>query len=105
MSQFFTSQNIGVSASASVLPMNIQDWFPLGWTGLISLQMAQSPSKVLSESIWLLSLESKSYLCAVTCVSVGRGYDHWWGDSPNPKGRNWLPHAGLANQVAKTLIS
>ena len=40
MSQFFTSggQSIGVSASASVLPMNIQDWFPLGWTGLISLQ-------------------------------------------------------------------
>ena len=31
-------QNIGVSASASVLPMNIQDWFPLGWTGWISLQ-------------------------------------------------------------------
>ena len=40
MSQFFTSggQNIGVSASASVLPMNTQDWFPLGWTGQISLQ-------------------------------------------------------------------
>jgi len=38
MSQFFTSggQRIGVSASASVLPMNIQDWFPLGWTGWIS---------------------------------------------------------------------
>ena len=37
-SQFFTSggQSIGVSASASVLPMNIQDWFPLGWTGWIS---------------------------------------------------------------------
>ena len=35
ISQFFTSggQRIGVSASASVLPMNIQDWFPLGWTG------------------------------------------------------------------------
>ena len=35
MSQFFTagSQNIGVSASASVLPVNIQDSFPLGWTG------------------------------------------------------------------------
>ena len=32
------SQSIGVSASASVLPMNIQDWFPLGWTGWISLQ-------------------------------------------------------------------
>ena len=39
MNQFFTSggQNIGVSASASVLPMNIQSPFPLGWTGLISL--------------------------------------------------------------------
>ena len=39
MSQFFTSggQSIGVSASASVLPMNIQDWFPLGWTSWISL--------------------------------------------------------------------
>ena len=40
MSQFFTSdgQNIGASVSASVLPMNIHGWFPLGWTGLISLQ-------------------------------------------------------------------
>ena len=40
ISQFFASggQSIGVSASASVLPMNIQDWFPLGWTGWISLQ-------------------------------------------------------------------
>ena len=40
MSQFFTSggQSIGVSASASILSMNIQDWFPLGGTGLISLQ-------------------------------------------------------------------
>ena len=33
-----SGQSIGVSASPSVLPMNIQDWFPLGWTGLISLQ-------------------------------------------------------------------
>ena len=40
MSQFFTSggQSVGASATASVLPMNIQDWFPLGLTGLISLQ-------------------------------------------------------------------
>ena len=40
MSQFFTSggQSIGISASASILPMNIQNWFPLGWTDLISLQ-------------------------------------------------------------------
>ena len=40
ISQFFTSggQSIGASASASVLPVNIQDWFPLGWTRWISLQ-------------------------------------------------------------------
>ena len=40
MNQFFPSggQSIGVSALASVLPMNIQDWFPLGLTGLISLE-------------------------------------------------------------------
>ena len=44
MSQFFASggQSIGVSASASVLPMNIQDWFPLGWAGWISLQSKES---------------------------------------------------------------
>ena len=49
MSQFFTSggQTIGASASASVLPMNIQDWFPLGLTGWISLQ-----SKGLSRVNW-----------------------------------------------------
>ena len=40
MSQLFAScgRSIGVSASALVLPVNIQDWFPLGWTGYISLQ-------------------------------------------------------------------
>ena len=40
MSQFFPSggQSIRVSASVSALPKNIQDWFPLGWTGCISLQ-------------------------------------------------------------------
>ena len=51
MSQFFASggQSIGTSASASVLPMNVQDWFPLGWTGLISLQ-SKGLSKVFSNT-------------------------------------------------------
>ena len=51
MSQFFSSggQSIGVSASASVLPMNIQDWFPLGWTGWISLQ-SKGLAKVFSNT-------------------------------------------------------
>ena len=52
MSQFFASggQSIGVSASASVLPMNTQDWFPLGWTGWISLQ-SKGFSRVFSNMI------------------------------------------------------
>ena len=51
MSQLFASggQSIGVSASTSYLPMNIQDWFPLGWTGWISLQ-SEGLSKVFSNT-------------------------------------------------------
>ena len=51
VSQFFTSgdQSIGVSASRSVLPMNIQDWSPLGWTGWISLQ-SKGLSRVFSNT-------------------------------------------------------
>ena len=51
MSQFFASgdQSIGVSASASAFRMNIQDWFPLGWTGWISLQ-SKGLSRVFSNT-------------------------------------------------------
>ena len=51
MSQFLTSggQSTGVSASASDLPMNIQDWSPLGWTGWISLQ-SKGLSRVFSNT-------------------------------------------------------
>ena len=52
MSQFFASsgQSIGASGSASVLPVNIQDWFPLGLTVLISLQ-SKGLSRVFSNTI------------------------------------------------------
>ena len=51
MSQLFAwgGQSIGVSASASVLPMNTQDWSPLGWTGWTSLQ-SKGLSRVLSNT-------------------------------------------------------
>ena len=72
MSQFFTSggQNIGVSASSLVLPMNIQGWFPLGLIGLISLQ-SNRLSKVFSNTTVQkhqffgiqLSLRSNSHIC------------------------------------------
>ena len=52
MSQLFASggQSIGVSASTSVLPMNTQDWSPLGWNGWISLQ-SKGLSRVFSNTI------------------------------------------------------
>ena len=52
VSQLFTSggQNTGASASASVLPMNTQDWFPLGWTDLISLQ-SKGLSRVFNTTV------------------------------------------------------
>ena len=57
MSQLFASggQSIGVSASASVLPMKTQDWFPLGWTGWIPLQ-----SKELSRIFSNTSVQKRS---------------------------------------------
>ena len=59
-SQFFTSggQSIGASVSTSVLPMNIQDWFPLGWTGWISLQFKEL-SRVLSN----ITVENHQIFC------------------------------------------
>ena len=54
MSQLFASggQSIGASASSSVLPMNIQDWFPLGLTGLISLKSKGLSSIFFSTTVW-----------------------------------------------------
>ena len=54
VSQLFTSggQSIGASASASVFPMKIQDWFPLGLTGLISLQSKELSSLFSSTTVW-----------------------------------------------------
>ena len=71
VSQLFRSggQSIGVSASASVLPMNTQDWFPLGWTGWISLK-SKGLSRVFSNTTVQnhqffsthLSLQSNSHI-------------------------------------------
>ena len=61
MSQLFTSggQSIGVSASASVLPMNTQDWSPLGWTGWIALQ-CKGLSRVFSNT----TVQKHQFFCA-----------------------------------------
>ena len=74
MSQFFTSggQSIGVSASTSVFPMNIQDWFPLGWTDWISLQ-----SKGLSRVFSNTTLQ-KHQFCGAQLSSQSNSHIHTW---------------------------
>ena len=59
MSQYFASggQGIEASVSASVLPMNIEDWFPLGLTGLISLLSKGLSKKVLLCNVLGISLD------------------------------------------------
>ena len=65
MSQFFASgrQDIGASPSASVLTTNIQDWFPLGWTGWISLQ-----STGFSRAFSNTSLKASILLCSAFLI-------------------------------------
>ena len=71
-SQFFTSgvQNIGASASALVLSKNIHDWFPLGWTGWISLQ-SKGLSRVFSNTtVQSFSSSAFSFLYGPTLTSI-----------------------------------
>ena len=76
MSQFFTSggQITEVSASASVLLVNIQDWFPLGWTGWICLQ-SKGLSRVFSNTtVKSINSLAFSFLNGPTLISI---HDYW----------------------------
>ena len=83
MSQFFPSggQSIGVSASTSVPPVNIQDWFPLGWTGLISLQSKEfssllqhhsSKASMLQHSAFFIVQLSHPYMTTGKTIALTR---------------------------------
>ena len=83
MSQLFTvgGQSIGVSASASVLPMNTQDWFPLGWTGWISLQSTglssllqhhSSKASILRCSAFFMVQLSHAYMTTGKTIALTR---------------------------------
>ena len=78
MSQLFASggQSIRASASASVLPMNIQDWFPLGWTGWISLQSPCRDSQESSTTPQFKNINSSmlSHLYSPTLTFM---HDYW----------------------------
>ena len=86
MSQFFTSggQIIGVSASTSVLPMNTQDWYPLGLTGLISLQESSPTPQFKSISSLALSLLYGPPLTSIP--------DYWNKHSFDNMYLSWLGH-------------
>ena len=79
MSQLFTSggQRIGLSASTSVLPMNTQDWFPLGWTnGLVGSPCSSRDSQESSLTSQFKSTDSSVliFLHRPTPTSI---HDHW----------------------------
>ena len=76
MSQLFTSggQNIGVSASASVLPMSIQHWFPLGWTGWISLLFKDSQESSPTPQFKSINSSVLSFLYSPTLTFIP---DYW----------------------------
>ena len=76
MSQYFVSgsQSTGVSVSASVLPMNIQDWFPLRWTGWISWQSKGLSRDFSSTTVWKHQFFGvlHSLWSTITCI-----LDYW----------------------------
>ena len=76
MSQFFASggQIIGVSASASVLPMNTQDWFPLGWTDWISLLSRDSQESSPTPQFKSINSLVLSFPYSPTLSSI---HDYW----------------------------
>ena len=76
VSQLFTSdgQSIGVSASTSVLPMNTQDWSPLGWTGWISLQSKGLSGAFSNTTVQKINSSALSLLYSPILTST---HDHW----------------------------
>ena len=79
MSQLFASggQSIGVSASTSVLPMNTQDWFPLGWIGWISL-LSKGPSRVFSNT----TVQKHQFFCAQLSLQSNSHIHTWSLEKP-----------------------
>ena len=106
VSQFFTSgsQRIGVSASASVLPVNIQDWSSLGWTGWISYSPRDSQESSPTPQFKSINSSALSFLYSPTHV-------HRAGDaiqpshplsSPSPPSFNLSQHQSLVKWVSSS---
>ena len=119
-------QSIGTSSSASVLPMNIQGWFPLGLTGFISLQ-SKGLSRVFSSTTvqkhhffggqpslwsnshihtWLLEKPSVQFSCSVTSDSLQpHGLQHTRPPCPSPTPRVYSNSCPLSQWCHSTISS
>ena len=78
VSSLYQVAKVLVSASTSVLPMNIQDWFPLGWTNWISLQSKGALKSSLAPQFKSISSLVLSFLYGPTLTSI---HDHWQNHS------------------------
>ena len=74
VNQFFASSGQSIGASASILPINIQDWFPLGLTGLISLQSKDSQESPPIPQLKNMNSSVFSLICGPTLTSI---HDYW----------------------------
>ena len=70
MSQLFASGGQSIEASASVLPMNIQDWFPLGWAGWIALKFKASQESSSTPQFKIIDSSTLSFLYSPTLTST-----------------------------------
>ena len=105
MSQLFAwgGQSIGVSTSASVLPMKTQDWSPSGWTGWISLQSkgfsrASSPTPQFKS----INFSALSFLHSPTLTSI---HDHWKNHSLDQTDLCWKVMSLLLNMLSRLVIT
>ena len=103
MSHFFTSggQTVGVSALALVLPVNIRDWFPLGWTGLISLSprefspTPQFKASILQCSAFFIIQLSHPYMTTGKTIALTRTYNR----EAKQQGGNIAPHSNRTLEI------
>ena len=104
MSQFFTSggQSIGVSASTSVLPMNIQDWFPLEWTGWISFQSKGLSRAFSNTQFKSINSPRLSFLYSPTLTSR---HDYWKSHSFDKTDLCWQSNVSLFDMLSRLVIT
>ena len=79
-------QSIGALASVSVLPMNVQDWFPLGLTGFISLLSKDSQESSLTPQFKSINYSTPSFLCGPILTYI---HDYWKNHSFNSMDLCW----------------